>query len=230
MKWSEMPLAAFDLETTAANPLTARIVTACVVSIDGAATAAQTWMVDPEVEIPDEAAAVHGITTDRARAEGQDYADGYREIRAAVEGAWMGGRVVAAFNASYDFTVIDREGRRLGYPPLVVGPIVDAFVIDRHVDKYRRGKRTLGVTCEHYRVELGNAHSADADALAAARLAWKLARMYPQEVGELDAEALMANQADWHRARQDDFAAYLRRVGKDDSDVCGDWPIRQVTA
>lgn len=221
-----MPLAAFDLETTGRDPLSARIVTACVIRIDGVDKSTRTWLLNPGVAIPAEAAAVHGVSTDRARAEGQDYAEGYREIRDELERIWADGAIVAIYNASYDLTIIDCEGRRLGYPPLVVGPVVDPFVLDREVDKFRRGRRTLGVTCEHYGIELGEAaHNADADALATARLAWKLPRLFPL-IADLDAEQLMAAQADWHRARQVDYAAYLRRSGEDDSQVCGDWPLR----
>lgn len=220
-----MPLAAFDLETTGPNPLEDRIVTACLITIDGKDTATQSWLLDPEIEIPDGASAVHGVTTDRARAEGAPYEDGYGEIRQAVERAWLEGRVIAAYNGSFDFTIIDREGRRLGYPTLDFGPIVDPYVIDRAVDKFRRGSRKLSDVCKHYGIALDNAHTADADALAAARLAWILGHNAP-ELLELTVDELMTKQAAWHRERQDDFAAYLLRQGKDASDVCGDWPIR----
>lgn len=231
MTWLETPFAPFDLETTAPDPLTARIVTACLMRIDHtpATTAATNWLLDPGIEIPEGAAAVHGITTERARAEGQDYYEGYAEIRGDLERAWAEGRIVIAYNAVYDLTVIDAEGQRLGEPPLVCGPVIDPFVIDRAMDKFRRGKRTLGVTCEHYGIELGeNAHAADADALAAARLAWKLAHAYPAKVRDVVIEDLMVAQADWHRARQDDYAAYLTRKGEDASGVNGDWPIRRI--
>lgn len=220
-----MPLAALDFETTGPKPERDRIVTACLIRVDGSTTRTQSWLVDPEIEIPDGAAAVHGITTDKARAEGAPYTDGYHEIRTEVERVWMEGRVLCIYNASFDMTVLDREGERLGYPPLDFGPIVDPFVIDREVDKYRKGKRTLDVTCAHYGIRLDNAHTADADALAAARLAWILGHNYPGLL-ELTVDELMEKQAGWHRARQNDFAAYLQRSGKDASDVNGDWPIR----
>ena len=224
--WTDMPLAAFDLETTGPDPTTARIVTACLIRIDGSDVAPQNWIVDPEIEIPDGAAAVHGVTTDRARAEGAPYGDGYEQIRTELERVWLEGRVVAIYNASFDLTLMDREGRRLGYPPLDYGPVIDPYVIDRAVDKYRKGKRTLGVTCEHYGITLENAHAADADALAAARLAWVLGNRTPGLA--VTAADLMVRQAEWHRDRQLDYAAYLAHQGEDASDVCADWPLRGV--
>ncbi len=51
---------------------------------------------------------------------------GYREIRSALTDAWAAGHVVVAFNAAYDLTVLDAEGRRLGWPPLSgYGLVVD---------------------------------------------------------------------------------------------------------
>ena len=48
------------------------MVTASLVVVDphGTLAANYEWLVDPGVEIPEEAAAVHGVTTERARAEG----------------------------------------------------------------------------------------------------------------------------------------------------------------
>lgn len=227
--WGGAPLAAFDLETTGPDPLEARIVTACIATIDGKDVSSQDWLLDPQIAIPDGASAVHGITTDKARSEGMSYTKGYDEIRSALETAWAAGRIICAYNASFDFTIIDREGTRLGYPPLPFGAIFDPFVVDRAIDKFRRGKRTLSVTCEHYGIQVGSAHSADADALAAARLAWKLGHHNPR-LAELSVEELMAQQADWHRERQLDYAAYLDGKGEDSSGVNADWPLRRVAS
>ncbi|OZC59233.1 DNA polymerase III subunit epsilon [Rhodococcus sp. 06-470-2] len=225
MTWTTNPLAAFDLETTSPTPTSARIVTACFITIDGAEKDTRNWLVDPEIDIPTGASDIHGITTEKARNDGQDYRDGYKEIRDAIEAAWMQGRIIAAYNASFDFTLINAEGIRLGYPPLTPGPIVDAYVLDKAVDKFRPGKRNLGVTCQHYGVELGNAHSADADALAAARLAWIIGRANPG-LAELTVDELMDRQAVLYREQQESLRDYFERTGKDASDVNTQWPIR----
>ena len=72
--WHRGRLVAFDLETTGVDVETARIVTAAVVRIDVAARTSHPteWLVDPGIEIPAEASAIHGVTTERARAEGVD--------------------------------------------------------------------------------------------------------------------------------------------------------------
>ncbi len=160
----------------------------------------------------------------QARERGQDYASGYREIRSALTDAWAAGHVVVAFNAAYDLTVLDAEGRRLGWPPLSgYGLVVDPYVIDREMDRDRRGKRTLGALCEHYGVVLAAAHEAESDALAAAELARLLPRRFPH-LAALD--DVMTSQAAWHAERQRDLVEYLRSEGRDASDVDGRWPIR----
>lgn len=220
--WAHQTICAFDLETTGPDPARARIVTACVATITSAETTSRTWLVDPQIAIPQGATNVHGITTERAREHGQDYAAGYAEIRAALEQAWAAGHMVVAFNACFDLTLMDAEGQRLGFAPLQPGLVVDPFVIDREMDKYRKGKRTLGDVSAHYGVPLDNSHEAEADALAAAHLVRALTTKYPQ-IAELD---IVAEQTSWHAERQRDFAAYLTRQGRDASDVNGEWPIR----
>ena len=78
--WVTGPLLGFDTKTTGVDPLKDHLVTAAVVSrgslgADGArGQDVRTWLADPGVEIPEAAAAVHGITTERARTEGVDNA------------------------------------------------------------------------------------------------------------------------------------------------------------
>ena len=71
--WADR-LGVFDLETTGVDVEMARIVTACiaVLDADGAVVQRWDWLADPGVEIPEAASAVHGITTERARAEAEE--------------------------------------------------------------------------------------------------------------------------------------------------------------
>ncbi|MDV6269980.1 DNA polymerase III subunit epsilon [Rhodococcus sp. ACPA4] len=222
--WSDRPICAFDLETTGRDPSTARIVSACVAVVDGSSVETRTWLLDPGVDIPAGAIAIHGITTEYAAEHGQDYAEGYEEIREALHNSWARDHSVVAFNASYDLTVMHCEGLRIGKPALVPGLVVDPYVIDRAMDKFRKGKRTLSAVCEFYGITLESAHEAEADAMAAAALARELALRFP-EINDLD---LMVDQAQWHAERQRDFAEFLSSQGKDVSDVNGQWPIHFV--
>ncbi|GAA3366567.1 hypothetical protein [Saccharopolyspora gregorii] len=86
----------------------------------------------------------------------------------------------------------------------MTGPVVDPRCLDKRFDRYRKGKRTLGALCEHYRVRLDSAHDATADALACARLAWRLAKTHPDEIGTRALAALHEDQTGWHRDQQHD--------------------------
>ena len=108
-------------------------------------------------------------------------ADGRRRDLAALADAAGRGLPIVAYNAAYDLTLLEREAARYGIAPLPgPGPVIDPLVIDKAVDRYRRGKRTLTAAAEHYGVALPNAHDAGADAVAAGRVAQAIARAYPE--------------------------------------------------
>lgn len=214
-------LLSFDLETTGPDPHTALVVTSALVAIDGAEVRTASWLADPGVEIPEGATAVHGITTEHAREHGSPHAEVVAETVAGIRRGWEEGRALVVFNASYDLTILRRHDPTFE----VAGAVVDPFVIDRAVDPYRKGRRTLTALCEHHGVRLDAAHDAGADATAAARLAWKLLAEPAAGLAGLDWRELNERQARWHAERQRDFAAYLERQGRDASGVNGHWPV-----
>lgn len=228
MKQWHDELGVFDLETTGVDVDTSRIVSAHVGVLDAAGDIVERldWLVNPGVPIPDAATAVHGITTERARAEGCEPAGAVLEIVAALRTLLSRGIPVVAYNAPYDFSLLRREAVRHGVEPLQdPSPIVDPFVIDKAVDKYRRGKRTLSLTAGHYGVSLVGAHDAGADAVAAGRVAQAIARAYPAELG-VDVAELHRLQVRWCQEQAEDFQAYIRRVKDPFFTTTGTWPCR----
>jgi len=227
MAWHET-LAAFDLETTGVDVTRSRIVSACLVELDadGAIVRRRDWLVDPGVEIPEQAARVHGITTERARAEGVPAARAVPEIVAAVRDVLDAGIGLTVYNAPYDLTLLSFEARRHGVPPIVSPePVIDPIILDKQVDRYRKGKRTLDLTAAHYGVELLDAHDAAADAIAAGRIAQAIARRYPDELLALSAIELHDAQVRWAAIQQDDFARYMRsKVNPNWVSDRGSWP------
>lgn len=223
-------LAAFDIETTGVDPQSDRIVTAAVSLVgDGRPTESHSWIVDPGVEIPAGATAVHGITTERARAEGVASAEAVHEITALLADQLLHGTPVIAFNARFDLTTLDREARRYGIVPLIerVGAdrmlVVDPFVLDKQFDRFRRGKRTLGAVCEHYRVRLDAAHDANADAVAAARVAWRLAQAI-EELRETELALLHTQQIAWAAEQAASLELYFQEQGRQEL-VEREWPV-----
>ena len=221
MNFDASRMLAFDLETTSANPKQARIVTSALVRIDGRDVQKIEHLADPGIEIPQETTNVHGITTEKARAEGRPHEEVLKDTVEAIKAAWEDGLTLIVYNAAFDLTVL----RSLTGDFTVTGPVYDPYVIDRVSDKWRKGKRTLGAVCEHYGVELGNAHEATADALAAARVAWKQVRQHYPNLAQMDENELMEFQAvKWYEDRVA-FKKYLEGKGRDASDVSTAWPL-----
>ncbi|MEU9128615.1 exonuclease domain-containing protein [Kitasatospora sp. NPDC048540] len=233
MSWWKGPLTGFDLETTGTDPEHSRIVSAALVDTLGGRTEAATgWLLDPGVPIPAEATAVHGIADADARGRGRPAAEGVEEIARALCERLSAGRPVVLFNAPFDLSLLDAELRRYGLPGLAerlggrVGPVLDALVIDRTVDKYRKGSRTLQRVCEVYGVELADAHQAGSDALAAVRVAVAIGERYPAQAGELTPEQLHDRQIDWYRAWAEGLQAWLRQGKEPGAVVDQRWPLR----
>jgi DNA polymerase III epsilon subunit-like protein/8-oxo-dGTP pyrophosphatase MutT (NUDIX family) len=222
-------LAVFDLETTGIDVETARIVSACVAVLepDGSVVDRWDWLADPGIEIPEGASAVHGITTERARTLGRPAVDVISEITQTLRVLVGLGIPLVVYNAPYDLTLLDRECRRHGRTPLAPPALViDPLVLDKAVDRYRKGKRTLEVTAELYGVTLDDAHDAGSDAIAAGRVAQSLARAYPEELDVSPAD-LHGRQEVWFAEQAASFADYIRTVKGDDTFVSNEaWPLR----
>lgn len=225
--WADT-LTVFDLETTGIDVDTCRIVTAHVgvIGAAGEVLEQREWIVDPGVEIPTAATLIHGVSTERARLEGQQAPVAVAEIVGALTDAAARGLPIVAYNAAYDLTILDREAARYGVAPLPIpGAVIDPLVIDKAVDKYRRGKRTLSATAEHYGVVLDDAHDAGADAVAAGRVAQAIARTFPELAATAVAE-LHAQQVDWSREQAESYQAWRRKNGEPEFTTSGVWPVR----
>jgi DNA polymerase-3 subunit epsilon len=220
-------LVVFDLETTGVEPTEARVVTAYVGVLDAAGEVIEerSWIVDPGIEIPEGSVAIHGVTTERARAEGADASASVCEIRDVLAGYFAQGLAVCAFNAAYDISLLDAECRRHGHEPLDARPVIDPMILDRRLDKFRRGKRTLQVASEIYGVELLDAHDASADAIAAGRVAQAMAAKFAEL--RIDPISLHEMTAAWADEQAADFETYRRRTDPAFNAGRG-WPLRRA--
>lgn len=242
MTWADGTLVSFDIESTGVNPEEDRIVTASVVVIDGTTGHYDTheWLIDPGVDIPASATEIHGITTEHARENGKSPEDAIPNIfstlcAALARGPYLPhGATLVVYNAPYDLTMLDREicrhvGSAFG---LTTAPkVVDPLVLDRALDKYRKGSRKLIDVSRHYGVPIAekDAHGSTSDALCAARVAWKIGKdpRYASTVADL--VALQQFQRDAYRDWAEGFATYLRGKGQSTDDVTTDWPYRPRT-
>lgn len=239
MSWHTGPLALFDLETTGVDPHRDRIVTAAVIKIDPAPglpsyVTPRTWLLNPGIDIPAGAAAIHGVTTEQAQASGAEAGPAIYEIAGHLASLSHAGYVVVGHNVSYDLTMLLAETIRHESPDALseavasMAPVADTMVLDKMLDPYRKGSRRLVDVCKLHGVELSedDAHGAEADALAAGRLAWAICRRHGYQIGAQDLHDELVKAK---RAQAESFGKYLARQGKVD-DVAREWPIQPFPA
>lgn len=234
--WMGAHLVAIDAETTGPDPTTARIVSWARWNLDMrlGRPIHSGWLLDPGITIPQGAVDVHGITTEHAREHGQQAKTGIDEIASDLLYWVRDGAVVVAFNAAYDLTLLRAECLRHGYTDLAhqltkVHPVADPFVLDKVITPRRAGKgrRKLTAVAEIYQVPLGeDAHGSKADALAAARVFYKMLARNPH-LAQMSPHDLHQAQVGWFADQQADMQQYFTSIGQAEGrDFDPSWPIR----
>jgi len=230
--WADGAVVGFDTETTGVDVDADRVVTAALVRRDSRGTAVRTWLIDPGVEIPEAAAAIHGITTSHARTFGRPSTEALEQIADALAEAARAAEPIVAYNACFDLSLLDAELRRhglrtvpdrLGGTPLAV---IDPLVLDRHLDRYRRGKRRLGDLCAHYEVAGEGLHAADVDVVATLDVLRAIARAHPQ-IAAMTAAELHTLQVGAHRAWATSFNEWRAGQGYEGPGAELAWPVRE---
>ncbi|MFI8436459.1 3'-5' exonuclease [Streptomyces sp. NPDC079020] len=233
MHWFEGPLAAFDTETTGVDVEEDRIVSAALVVQDtaGGRCRVTRWLVNPGVPVPAGATEIHGLTDDHLQHNGRWPAPVVEEIARALAEQCATGRPLVVMNAPFDLTLLDRELRRhrasslAGYLENSSLCVVDPRVLDRHLDRYRKGRRTLTDLCELYGVALEGAHDAAADATASLELVRAVGRRFSGRLERLTPAELHTLQAVWHAAQARGLQAWFARSGVPEA-VDPAWPLR----
>lgn len=237
MNWRDDPMIVFDLESTGVDVETDRIVSSCVALIpkdmgDGRGRQPKLFerLVNPGIEIPAGATAIHGISTEYARAHGVEPAVAIEEAAGLLRLAVERGLPIVTMNGRYDLTMLDRECERYGIRPVAerpetLRPVIDILIIDKQADPFRKGKRRLENQCEHWGVRIEGAHNSTVDALATGRVAFKMARgpiprapserpyREPQlDIGAMKLGDLHDAQVGWAAKQAKSLATHFRRL------------------
>lgn len=237
MSWAAQTMYGFDTETTGVDVLNDRIVTATVVKIiDGTEVDKRTWLINPGVPIPIGATEIHGISDTHAKEHGADPATAIGEIARTVAGVLRSGLPLVAFNASYDFSILEAECRRHSVPSLVehLVPeawhcVIDPMVLGKGIDtvtrNFRKGRKyTLPALCERYRVPFVESHNATADAAGAVLLAAAIAAA-DYQIARTGPAALHQLQKTWRREAARSLREYFDKNGIEHDGVDGGWPL-----
>lgn len=139
-----------DTETTGLDPRRGhRIIEIAAIELDGRKVSKRHFhhYLDPEREVDEDAARVHGFTWDmlKGRSKFSDIAGSFLEF---VEGAEL-----MAHNAPFDMSFINNELRLLELPPLQ-NPVVDTLKLAREMHPGK--KNGLDALCSRY--EIDNTH------------------------------------------------------------------------
>lgn len=229
------PLLALDTETTGLDTTTDRVVTMSLVVIEATSVENRSfwptqWILNPGIPISPAATAIHGITDEMA-SRGQHPVDALGELLDLLALPAVAGLPLVVFNAPFDLGLLRaEESRHLGSSRLlgtINPPILDPMVIDKYVDRFRRGKRTLAAVAEVHQVpSVRKDHCSTADALTAGMVAWSQLLRSP----ELSRPAPQLHQAQigWARQQREAFADYRDSQGRAEEaqDIRGrSWPV-----
>jgi DNA polymerase-3 subunit epsilon len=175
--WTESTIAFIDTETTGRDPLKDRIVEIGIVfGKSGVVFDRKSWLIDPEISIPEETSAVHGIRDDDVRGKPR-FEEVLQEVAACLVGS-----IPAAYNAAFDKAFILSEVDRCADVPASLPPALrrnvewlDPLVFAREIYRDEQS-RALGDMAERLGITLERAHRATDDAEAALQVLYALGK------------------------------------------------------
>ncbi|MDB2571471.1 MAG: 3'-5' exonuclease [Polaribacter sp.] len=193
------PIVFFDLETTGVNIATDRVVEIAILKVfPNGNKESKTWLVNPEVEIPAAATAVHKITNEQVVTEPT-----FKELAPEID-TMIAGCDLAGFNSNrFDIPLLAEELMRAG----IDFNMKDRKAIDVQVIFHKKEQRTLGAGYQFYCGKvLEGAHGAEADTNATYEIL--LAQLEKYDDIENSVDALSAYSTHGKRA---DFAGFILR-------------------
>ncbi len=191
------PIVFFDLETTGINIANDKIVEISILKIfPNGNKESKTWLVNPEIEIPANVVAVHGITNEKVANEPT-----FKELAPKIY-EMIADADLAGFNSNrFDIPLLAEELLRVG----IDFDMDNKKAIDVQVIFHKKEQRTLSAGYQFYcGKDLEGAHSAEADTLATYEIL--KAQLDKYEDLENNVEALSEFSAHTKRA---DFAGFI---------------------
>lgn len=150
------PLVFFDLETTGVNIAIDRVVEISILKIyPNGNKESKTWLVNPEIEIPPQAIAIHGITNEKVVTEPT-----FKELASTIS-KMISDSDLAGFNSTrFDIPLLAEEMLRAG----IDFDMSNRKSVDVQVIFHKKEQRTLSAGYKFYcGKDLEDAHSAEAD-------------------------------------------------------------------
>ncbi|MBD0779011.1 ribonuclease H-like domain-containing protein [Maribacter sp. ANRC-HE7] len=167
------PICFFDLETTGTNVAHDRIVEISILKVyPNGNKESKTWLVNPEMEIPEEVVAIHGISNEKVANE-PTFKELSKEVYNIIKDCDLGG-----FNSNrFDIPLLAEEMLRAE----VDFDMKNMVSVDVQTIFHKMEKRTLEAAYKFYcEKDLTDAHSAEADTLATYEVLLSQLDRYPE--------------------------------------------------
>ncbi len=191
------PIVFFDLETTGINIAKDRIVEISILKVfPNGNKESKTWLVNPEIEIPEEATAVHGITNEKVVTEPT-----FKELASKVN-EMIADADLAGFNSNrFDIPLLAEELLRAG----IDFDMENRKAVDVQVIFHKKEQRTLSAGYKFYcGKDLDDAHSAEADTLAT----YEILKAQLDKYDDVENSVEALSEFSSHRERAD-FAGFI---------------------
>lgn len=229
LTWAEGILPVLDFETTGVDVQNDRVIEAALIfEAPGGylLPSSLTAYVNPGEEaltrMSLQAIETHNLKPELILDQGKDSLTVFLKMQSLLVAISHLGLPLVGFNVPFDWRLLHYEFRRHGLldpPPLW---LLDVYLLDQKLDKYRKGSRKLSAVAEHYGVGLVDAHTADADCVATAETLRRMLKRYPR-FATYQLEEMYLMQQKWFETWKQDRNAYWEREGKDSRiDHC--WP------
>ncbi|MDB5368660.1 MAG: polymerase subunit epsilon [Roseomonas sp.] len=137
-----------DTETTGLDPATGdRVLEVAVVELLNLVPTGRHFhrLIDPERDVPEEAARIHGFTRDMLAGKPK-----FAEILPGLL-EFLGDDPVIAHNAAFDFNFLDHEFRRAGAAPIPRSRMVDTLVMAKK--RFPGLPNSLDALCRRYGID-----------------------------------------------------------------------------
>ena len=193
----EKPIVFFDLETTGVNIATDRIVEISILKVfPNGNKESKTWLVNPEIEIPKEAAEIHGITNEEVVTE-PTFKELAPEVNKMIEGCDLAG-----FNSNrFDIPLLAEELMRAG----IDFDMNDRKAVDVQNIFHKKEQRTLSAGYQFYcGKELEGAHGAEADTNAT----YEILLAQIEKYDDLENDVKSLSEFSTH-GKRGDFAGFI---------------------
>lgn len=209
-----MRIVAMDTETTGIDYERDEIVTASLVEVgDDGKFKVTEWLLKTNIDSSPEAYSKHLISREEQLEKGTDYDTGIEEI--CKELTEKVDYLVTA-NGAFDLSMLQGSFNRLTteeYYDLSAIKMIDVMVLDKYLDKYRRGSRKLTDLAEHYGINYeGVPHNATFDSILTYAIFIKLRAVLESEGHPLETLPRLC-ETKYHEQKKD-LAEYFDKIGR----------------